>query len=137
MDFKNFGKVSFITETKVADFVSYLEQGRMMATRCRKCGTTYFPPKVDCPKCLLSDIEWFEIKGEGKLIAYTKVNYGPSEFEDEIPYTLAIGEFRDDIKIFSWLSRDIEESDIKIGMGIKVVPIKLPGNRISYEFQRS
>jgi uncharacterized OB-fold protein len=136
MDFGNYGKVSFTAEAKAADFVTHLEQGKVMATRCKKCGASYFPPKMDCPKCLLSDVEWFEIKGNGKLATYTVVNYGPTGFEDDAPYILAIGEFGDDIKVFGWLSRDISESDIKVGMVLKIIPIKLPDERVGYEFQR-
>lgn len=136
MSFDNFGKISFTAETKAADFVTYLEQGKVMATRCGKCGASYFPPKMDCPKCLISNMEWFEIKGNGRLTTYTVVNYGPTGFEDDTPYILAIGEFGDGIRIFGRLSRDIEVSDIKIGMGLKIIPIKLPGNRVCYEFQK-
>lgn len=137
MGFENFGTVSFTSETKVADFVDYLEQGKVMTTRCKKCGTSFFPPKVDCPKCLLSDIEWVEIKNNGKLITYTVVHYGPSGFEDEAPYTLSIGEFGDGMRIFGRLNKDIKESDIKPGLELKIVPVKLPNDRITYEFQKA
>jgi hypothetical protein len=30
----------------------------------------------------------------------------------------------------------IQESDIKPGMSLKVLPVKLPGDRIGYEFQK-
>lgn len=135
MSFDNFGTVSFTAEAKASDFVDYLEKGKVMATRCRRCGTNYFPPRLDCPKCLLSDVEWFEIKGGGRLATYTIVNYGPAGFEDDTPYILAIADF-DGVRVFGRLSKDIKESDIKLGMGVKVIPVKLPGDRIGYEFQR-
>ena len=134
MGFENFGTVSFTAESKTEDFINYLEQGKVMTTRCKKCGTSYFPPKMDCPSCLGSEVEWFEIKNDGKLVTYTIVHYGPSGFEDEAPYTLGIGEFDDGLKVFGRLSKNIEESDIKPGMGIKIVPVKLPGDKIAYEF---
>ncbi len=137
MGFENFGRVSFTTEAKTADFVNYLEQGKVMTTRCKKCRTSYFPPRMDCPKCLSSDVEWFEIKNNGKLITYTVVQYGPSGFEDDAPYTLAIGEFGDGLRIFGRLNKDIKEGDIKPGMELRVVPVKLPDNRIAYEFQQA
>jgi uncharacterized OB-fold protein len=136
MGFENFGTVSFTTETKAADFVTYLEQGKVMATKCKKCGTSYFPPKLDCPQCASSDTEWFEIKGNGKLLTYTIVNYGPTGFEDDAPYTLAIADF-DKLRVFGRLSKDIKESDIKPGMELKVIPVKLPGDRVAYEFQKA
>jgi uncharacterized OB-fold protein len=115
VSFENFGVVNFTTETKASDFLSYLEKGKVMATRCRRCGTNYFPPRMDCPKCVGSDMEWFEIKGNGKLVTYTVVNYGPTGFEEDAPYTLAIADF---------------------GMVVKVLPVKLPAGRIGYEFQK-
>ena len=135
MGFENFGTVSFTTETKAANFITHLEAGKVMATRCKKCGVSYFPPRVDCPSCLSSDVEWFEVKGEGKLRSYTKVNYGPTGFENDAPYTLALGEF-DGVQILARLSRDIEEKDIKVGMSLVVSPVKLPNNKIAYEFRK-
>jgi len=133
--FENFGTVSFTVEAKTADFIKYLESGKVMATRCKECGVSYFPPRVDCPKCISSEVEWFEIKGEGKLRSYTKVNYGPTGFENDAPYTLALGEF-DGVRILARLSRDIGEKDIKVGMSLVVKPVKLPNNKIAYEFQK-
>lgn len=136
MGFENFGTVSFTAEAKAANFITHLEAGKVMATRCKKCGISYFPPKADCPSCLSSDVEWFEIKGKGKLLTYTKVNYGPTGFETDTPYILALGQF-DGVQILARLSRDIEEKDIKVGMSLMVSPIKLPNNRIAYEFRKA
>jgi uncharacterized OB-fold protein len=136
MGFENFGTVSFTAEAKVADFITQLEAGRVMATRCRKCGGSYFPPKVDCPRCLSSDVEWFEIKDKGELASYTVVNYGPTGFENDAPYILALAEFNG-IQILARLSRDIEEKDIRVGMSLVIRPVKLAGNRIAYEFRRA
>jgi uncharacterized OB-fold protein len=46
MGFENFGTVSFTTEAKVADFITQLEAGKVMATRCRKCGGSYYPRRI-------------------------------------------------------------------------------------------
>jgi uncharacterized OB-fold protein len=135
VSFENFGVVNFTTETKASDFLSYLEKGKVMATKCRKCGTNYFPPRMDCPKCVGSDVEWFEIKGNGKLVTYTVVNYGPTGFEEDAPYSLAIADF-DGMRVFGRLSKGLKESDIKPGMEVKILPVKLPGGRIGYEFQK-
>ena len=135
MGFENFGTVSFTSEAKATDFVTYLEQGKVMTTRCRKCGASYFPPKMDCPKCLLSDVEWFEIKRDGKLATYAVVNYGPSGFEDDAPYVLAIADFGD-LRVFGRLSKEIKESEIDIGMSVKITATKSSDNRVAYEFQK-
>ncbi len=136
MGFETFGKVSFTAETRAAAFVDHLAQGKVMATRCKSCGATYFPPKMDCPTCLKSDTEWVEVKNPGKLVAYSVVGYAPAGFEDDAPYIIAVSEFSDGLRIFSRLSKDIKAEDVKPGMNLKVVVAKLPGDRISYEFQK-
>jgi len=135
MGLENFGVVSFTAEAKAADFVSYLEQGKVMATRCRQCGGVYFPPKVDCPRCLSSSVEWFEVTGNGRLATYTVVSYGPTGFENDAPYRLAVVDF-DGLRMFGRLSKEINEADIWVGMELKVVPARLANNRVSYEFQK-
>ena len=45
--FKKFGTVSFTAITKTNDFISYLEEGKVMGTRCKECGTIYFLPRSD------------------------------------------------------------------------------------------
>jgi len=136
MGFENFGTVSFTAESRVEDFVTYLEQGKVMTTRCKQCGGKYFPPRMDCPRCLSSEVEWFEITGRGKLATYTVVNYGPTGFENDAPYTLAVADF-DGLRVFGRLSKDIPPEAIELGMALKVVPVKLAEDRIAYEFQKS
>jgi uncharacterized OB-fold protein len=65
------------------------------------------------------------------------VNYGPSGFENDAPYILALAEFDEGIQILARLSRDIKENDVKIGMNLTVNPAKLAEGRIAYEFRRA
>lgn len=136
MGFENFGTVSFTAQAKVAEFVKDLEDGKVMTTRCKKCGSTYFPLRADCPQCMTSEVEWVEIKGTGKLNSYTKVNYGPSGFENDSPYTLALGQFNG-VQLLARLAKDIPETEYKVGLPITVKPLKLANNRIAYEFQKA
>jgi len=136
MGFANFGVVSFTDQSKVADFVTYLEQGKVMATRCKKCGHEYFPPRADCPDCIGSEIEWFPIDVAGKLATYTTVNYGPSGFENDAPYSLAVVDFPSGLRVFGRLCREIDPADIKVGMELKLAPAALAAERIGYEFRK-
>ena len=134
MDFGNFGSVSFTKQAKVIPFIEYLGQGKFMATKCKKCGVKFFPPRQDCPKCLTSDIEWFEVNSKGKLLTFTEVYYGPSGFENDAPYTIGIVSFSEGVKILSRVSKKIDPKTVKIGMELRVVPVKLSEEKISYEF---
>jgi len=133
MGFENYGIVSFTGETKAAAFVDYLAQGKVMTTKCRDCGTISFPPKMDCPDCMSSNVDWFEISGSGIVETYAVVTYGPSGFENDAPYTLAMVDFGR-FKVFGRMNKGIPSEQLAVGMKVKAVPVKLPENRLSYEF---
>jgi len=137
MGFEKFGVVSFTSDAKVAPLVDYLEKGKVMMTKCQKCGRAFFPPKADCPRCVSSNVEWLEISSIGTLLTFTVVNYGPSGFENDTPYTLGIAEFEEGVKVLGRVSREISPEDIKVGMRVKLTPVKLANEQIIYEMQRS
>ena len=133
--FKKFGTVSFTSITKTNDFVSQLEQGKIVGTKCKKCGLQFFPPRADCFQCLSSDMEWFEVSGKGKLMAYSKLKYGPIGFENDLPYSIAVLDYGK-YKVFGRIAGDIPDDEIKIGMEMKAVVNKLPNEQLNYVFQK-
>ncbi len=136
MSFEKFGKISYTKETKVADFVKHLEEGKIMGTMCKKCRALYFPPRADCADCLSSDVKWIELNGRGKLITYTTSHFAPVGFEDEAPYTLGLAELDEGPQVFARLSKDILADEVKIGMKVRLVPVKLFEDRITYELRK-
>ncbi len=134
MGFEKFGHISFTSQTKVADFVDYLEKGEVRGTQCVSCKRTFFPPRADCAWCLASEVEWVAVEGEGKLVSFTKANYAPTGFEADAPYILALADFNG-VRVFGRLSNDVPEKDTKVGMPVKIKPISLPGGQLSYEFR--
>jgi len=131
--FKKFGTVSFTSVTKVNDFIDYLEQGKVMGTRCRDCGKRFFPPRADCYRCLASNMEWFEVSEAGRLEAFSRLKYAPSGFEGDLPYVIAVVDYGE-FKVFGRISNDIPWEEIKIGMELKTVPNKLPNGNLNYVF---
>ena len=137
MSFGKFGKISFISETKVADFVKYLEEGKIMATRCSKCGKLYFPPRADCPEDLSMDMTWEKLSGRCKLLTYTTAYFAPTGFEDDVPYTIALAQCEEGAKVYALLSKDIRENEIRIGMDLRLTPLQLPNGKITYELKKA
>lgn len=137
MSLEKFGKISYTKETRVADFVKHLEEGRIMGTRCKTCEKLYFPPRANCIDCLSNDFEWVEISGRGKLITYTTSHFAPVGFEDEAPYTLALAELDEGLRVFARLCKDIPEDEIKIGMKVKLAPVRLSEERVTYELREA
>ncbi|KXA97023.1 hypothetical protein AKJ37_03935 [candidate division MSBL1 archaeon SCGC-AAA259I09] len=136
MSFEDFGKVSFVSETKVEGFVENLKKGRIMATRCEDCGELHFPPKMDCSNCLSSDVHWEELNGKAKLLSYTKVNFGLPDFKDDVPYVLAVAKCEEGVNVLSHLE-GVDESEVEIGMDLVLEPKELPDDRITYRFKKA
>ena len=133
--FKKFGTVSFTSVTKVNDFVDYLDQGKVMGTRCLDCGLVFFPPRADCFRCLAGNVEWFEVEGTGKLITFSKLKFAPMGFEDDLPYSIAVLDYGD-YRVFGRIADDVPEEEIQLGMEMKTVANTLPNGQLNYVFQK-
>ncbi len=120
--FKWFGKVNYTPYTKVSDFAQHLRDGHLMASRCKKCGATSFPPRADCEACMSGAFEFLEVSGKGTLHTFTKIVAAPTGFEDVVPYTVGVVDLEDGGKALAWFGETIEEDDIRIGMELQLVP---------------
>ncbi len=120
MPFHYFGKVNFVPYTKVTEFADYLKDGKLMATKCKKCGESSFPPRADCLNCLSDDFDWVEISGKGTLHTYTVIHAAPTGFDDIAPYILGLVDLDEGGRLVAWI--DVPEEEVKIGMRLKAVP---------------
>jgi len=120
--FEWFGKVNFCPYTKVSEFASHLKDGRLMASRCGKCGYESFPLRADCAKCLAGEFELFEISGRGTLHTHTRIDAAPAGFEDMAPFTIGVVDLEETGRLLAWFGESIPEPEIAIGMPLQVVP---------------
>ncbi len=120
--FKWFGKVNYTPYTKVSDFAQHLKDGRLMGSRCSRCGATSFPPRADCEECLSGDFEFFEVSGRAKLHTFTKIVAAPTGFEDLAPYMVGVVDLEEGGRALAWFGESIAEDEIEIGMDLQVVP---------------
>jgi len=133
--FKKFGTVSFTSITKTNDFIDFLEDGKVMGTRCKDCGLVFFPPRADCYKCLASNVEWFEVSGKGKLLTYSELKFAPVGFQDDVPYCIALLDYGK-YKVFGRIAKDVPEDEIEVGMEMKTVANKTSNEQLNYVFQK-
>jgi uncharacterized OB-fold protein len=134
--FKKFGTVSFTAITRTNDFIDYLEDNKVAGTRCKDCGMAFFPPRADCHQCLTSEMEWFEVSGKGKLITYSRLQYAPVGFEQDVPYCIALLDYGD-YKVFGRISSDLAEEEIRVGMEMQTAVNRLPNGQINYVFVKA
>jgi len=100
-----------------------LREQKLMLPRCRACRRAFFYPRVVCPHCHASDIEWFQASGRGKLhsfeIAYQSFN---KAFKVKPPFVLAMIELEEGPRMMSNLiGIEPDPKKIRCDMPVEVV----------------
>ena len=103
----------------VSSFYMFVNEKRLMAAKCDKCGNVILPPKPMCTKCLSTNLKWIELEGTGKLLSYTIIHVAPEQFQSMAPYIVGIVEFRKGLRL-PGIIRDVTPEIIKIGMDLKI-----------------
>lgn len=120
--FKWFGKVNFSPFTKVTQFADHLKDGRIMGSKCSKCGAEAFPPRADCAECMHSEFEFIEVSGRATLHTFTKITAAPIGFQELAPYTVGLADLEETGRVVAWVGETISEDEITIGMEVQLVP---------------
>jgi hypothetical protein len=64
-------------------FYDYLKEGRFTTTKCKDCQAEPFPPRVLCPECYSTNMEWIDWPTEGTVEEFTEEVVGvPLGFGD-------------------------------------------------------
>jgi uncharacterized OB-fold protein len=134
--FKKFGSVGFTALTKINEFIDRLEAGKVAGTRCRDCGLVFFPPRADCHRCLASNVDWFEVAGTGRLVSFSKLEFGPMGFQQDVPYSIALLDYGQ-FKIFGRIAGDVPDGDIAVGMPMRTQVNRLPNGQLNYVFVKA
>lgn len=76
-------------------FFSALEEGKLIGSRCKKCGHIAAPQRQICPKCHSDPMELIEFSGRGKLAAFTVIYVPPTAmqqagYDGKNPYCVGI-----------------------------------------------
>jgi len=129
-----FGYVSWLPETDiVTKLVEGLKQGKLLGTKCSKCGINYLPPRTQC-KCGSHEMEWYEAPTKGKLITYTTVTSPPDSMAKYAPYTVAVAELEDGSRLLAHVT-GVTPQTLQVGLPVQVVPHHISQDRIAYEFK--
>jgi len=78
-----------------AGFYEFVDEKKLMGTKCKSCGELFLPPRPMCSACHSEEMEWVEMGGKGKLEAFTVTLYGPTRmveagFGPKNPYCVGI-----------------------------------------------
>ncbi|MBI4712888.1 MAG: Zn-ribbon domain-containing OB-fold protein [Planctomycetes bacterium] len=73
-------------------FFAGLANGKLLGTKCSKCGYTYGTPKGHCMNCG-TRCNWIELPLTGRVHTFTVCQFGSEEFLKETPFVLALIEW--------------------------------------------
>ena len=117
-------------------FLRGLQEGRIIASRCKKCGKSYLPPKVYCTDCFAPIETYKEVGPEGRVAAMTESHVGFDGGHLRTPRTFVFVSFQG---VTGGLVQVASGRGIEIGG--KVVPRFRPSSRrtgslLDFEFVR-
>jgi uncharacterized OB-fold protein len=108
-------------------YEQYLNEEKLMGSRCKACGDHYVPPRSVCISCYKSDMEWVEMQGKGKLAAFTCINIPPpfmitQGYNRKNPYCTGVVELEEGGRVDARIEGvDAgKPEDINVGMPLKV-----------------
>ena len=108
-------------------FEQFLNEGKLMGSRCNVCGMLYVPPRSLCPQCRRSDMEWAEMAGEGRLVAFTSISIGtPAMIKEghdrDNPYCSGAVELVEGARVVARIEGvdSLCPETIKVGMPLRV-----------------
>lgn len=135
---KSFGYRDYISQSKIGQrFVSKLREKILEGTKCKKCGTLYYPPRAYCTAHCLTDefIGHVELSGEGTILSMSTVHIPPAGFEQFAPYTNVVVALKEGGRLVTW-SGSSESDELIIGEKVRVEPEIIEGDRVVYKLLR-
>jgi hypothetical protein len=136
LGFEKFGKFGYVSQTKIASMVSFLEKDQLPATRCKKCKTLHFPPRADCQNCRNASVDWVTLDGSCTLVTFTEVHFAPPQFQAEAPYLLGLAELKEGPRVFAPIDSKIDRSTVKPGVRMVLRVEKRGGDGLYYQLQK-
>ena len=105
----------------------FLSEEKLMGSRCQKCGVLFVPPRSICIKCHGTEMEWVEMKGKGKLAAFTCIAIGPpfmtkEGYDRKHPYVSGVVELEEGVRVVARIEGmdGSKPETIKIGTPLQV-----------------
>jgi uncharacterized OB-fold protein len=92
---------------------------RLEASKCKGCGSVWFPPRLICADCGKRQFEQVTLADRGKVQTFTVIRVAPSEFCNQAPYAIGIVELDDGVMLQCQIA-DCAPEDLKIGMPVKI-----------------
>ncbi|TKJ41509.1 nucleotide-binding protein [candidate division LCP-89 bacterium B3_LCP] len=101
-------------------FFAGLTAGKLLSTKCPKCGYSYGTPRLHCMYCG-TECDWVELPREGYVHCFTVCHFGSEAFLPETPFILIMVEWPDVDTLFLARLVDVDPADASLDwIGMKI-----------------
>ena len=103
----------------IEQFYKFIQQGKLMAGKCLKCGKIHLPPRPLCDNCYSQQFEWVEAPKNGKLLTYTVIHIAPTQFQNLAPYPVGIVELGNGLRLPGMIL-GVSQDQLKVGIALVI-----------------
>ncbi|MFW9799979.1 MAG: Zn-ribbon domain-containing OB-fold protein [Candidatus Thorarchaeota archaeon] len=115
-----------------SEWLSYLDQEKVMKSVCTSCKAEFLPPRQHCQKCLsLTEFKEFT-ETEAKLVSFVVVDFAPESLSSKAPYVVAIGEFPSGLRLTAHITNLMGMPEV--GMPLKLGFDHVDEKKITYRW---
>ena len=97
---------------------------RLIGTQCKKCGDSFYPPRVVCANCGAMEMDSVKLSDKGVVYSYTIVynTYPMMLLSSKVPFISAqIQLLPEKAWLLAWL-RYCDIDKVKVGMEVELTP---------------
>lgn len=95
-------------------------EGRLLVKRCAACSRAHFYPRLFCPYCWSTDVDWEQASGRATLYTWSVVHSNDlPPFPERLPYVAAVVDLDEGPRMMTNLV-DGEPGDLRAGMPLEV-----------------
>ena len=105
----------------ITNYLDATSRGEIPIVICSSCGKATTYPRATCTVCGSENISLKKSSGIGTLYAFTEIHRAPATSKIAVPYTIAIVQLDEGIKVKGVLGSTVGLS-AKIGMRLKSSP---------------
>ena len=106
-----------------ATFRKGLEQGEIRLQKCLSCERTLFFPRMACPHCHGTELDWQRVSGQGEVYTTTTVRRKPERGGD---YNVCMVELAEGARMMSRVTGMVPDR-VAIGMAVELFVGEIDG----------
>ncbi|MFW9913381.1 MAG: Zn-ribbon domain-containing OB-fold protein [Candidatus Thorarchaeota archaeon] len=102
----------------IEEYSKKIQDHDFQAFKCVDCGAVISPPMGSCYSCGSNRMEWTKVSGKGKLVSFTVIHIAPEQFQEEVPYLIAIIELEEGTRVTARLQGfdPLKPEEIEVGI---------------------